>query len=234
MDEFSDEEIERLLLESEAEHTGVQVTSISEHCMHCHSACKLDQQMLENFHIAVCFPCRRERMQGEYKCISKTRASKEYLLNDAELGKLCSVQVRNPNLERRRNMMRLFLLAEVKKASYALWGEEDGLLQEKQRRRERLEANRGNKKQKFSLVTPTGAAVARSSNKSEESASVQRLLQAAKKPAAAAATAVSADALIMKRRHTHVFGDAVPTGVEEDEYCKTCVECGYRDVFESF
>lgn len=195
------------------------VTSVSQTCVHCRSCCKLDQNFLSQFAVPVCFDCKR---LPEYRLISKTRAAQEYLLNEAELGKLGSMQVRNPKLDR-RNMMRLFLLQQVKAASSARWGGESGLEEEKSRRL-RQQEKRAQKRPKFSLVAPSSAAPVGS----KTADSVRKLVMTA---APSASTSKTVE--LPSRQHRHEFGEPTPTG-REDEYEHACLKCGFSATFESF
>ncbi|KAH9256045.1 hypothetical protein BASA81_005821 [Batrachochytrium salamandrivorans] len=196
-----------------------EVTSVSQTCLHCRSCCKLDQHFLTQFAVPVCFDCKR---LPEYRLISKTRAAQEYLLNDVELGKLGSMEVRNPKLDR-RNMMRLFLLQQVKLASSNKWNGELGLEEEKSRRL-RQQEKRAQKRPKFSLVAPSSVQVGSKTAPAAES--IRKL--------AMTSTPLTTRAVeLPSKQHRHEFGEATPTG-EEDEYEHTCLGCGLTAKFESF
>eukprot|EP00730_Choanoeca_flexa_P018494 TRINITY_DN8995_c0_g1_i2.p1 TRINITY_DN8995_c0_g1~~TRINITY_DN8995_c0_g1_i2.p1 ORF type:complete len:303 (+),score=65.37 TRINITY_DN8995_c0_g1_i2:2-910(+) len=158
----------------------------------------------KNFDLAVCNTCKDLFRDGKYRLVTKTTATKEYLLRDSDLtgkpGSLRFIERTNPNNDS-YNKMKLFLFAQVQARSFERYGDEDGLEAEHNRRvatqqghKDRRRKERIDKLRKETLTTSW---------------------------------------MKQRKKHEHVFRPEDEVyNEEEDEWTKTCAECGFQVTYE--
>ncbi|XP_066273290.1 DNA repair protein complementing XP-A cells homolog [Branchiostoma lanceolatum] len=104
-----------------------------------------DSFLFNSFDVPVCDGCKD--MEEKHKLITKTEAKQEFLLKDCDFDQrdppLKCIIRKNPHNQRWGDM-KLFLLYQVRKRAHEVWGDDEGLEQEKKRREE----NKRIKKQK--------------------------------------------------------------------------------------
>ena len=134
------EEIKRI--KTNEHPTDVQSKSRETHpttniCIEC-STQFTSSYLFKSFFLSVCDNCKE--VDQKYKLITATEVRQKYLLTEPHLadestGKLIFIEKRNP-----RNTiwsrMKLFLEYQVKRKAYAVFGGEEGLEKEAQKRRE--------------------------------------------------------------------------------------------------
>ena len=249
-----DEAIELAIQEAESLYARAQASNFtnltttptvesSAACMYCNTL-SVDERLHRDFGVNVCFSCKSNRKE-EFRCISKSRAVKEYLLNDQQIARLPSATVINPR-KIGWNDMKLYLLSQVKEVAIRTWGSLDELEEEKVRRqeaRDKRSRTKGARKPRslLSSAAPRGttdSAPAIMATLMEKE--VKRQKQSASIAIASPSSSKKAKNDVLKplppdttRRHEHVYSEPVSTGAE-DEYAKTCNICGHRVVFESF
>ena len=186
-------------------------------CVDCKE--KLGQdKFFEAFTLSVCFDCQRagKGQGGKYQVITKSKAKDEYLLTDRHLAKerggLGCMTVPNPR-DNRYGDMRLYLRAQVEQLALQLWGSDEALFDEKERRvQERLQKAE-QKKRKASKPGHGGDR--------NQAAAKRQAAQAAKHRAHVASVA-----------HTHSFSPDEVYDEESDTWTKTCTECGFEVQYE--
>lgn len=89
-----------------------------------------NSQLQVQFGVMVCDKCQAEHKEGRYSLITKTAAKADYLLRESDLGGLPD-SLRFIEKKNRRNekwaRIKLYLLAEVEARSFSLYGGEEGL-----------------------------------------------------------------------------------------------------------
>ena len=185
----------------------------------CHDCKQKEGQskFFEAFSLSVCYDCQRagKAQGGRYQVITKSKAKDEYLLTDRHLAKenggLGCMTVPNPR-DNRYGDMRLYLRSQVEQLALKLWGSDEALFAEKERRMaERLEKA---DKKKRKAAQPQGV----SSNPA-----------AAKR---AAAQAAKHQAKVASVSHTHNFSPDEQYDEESDTWTKVCCECGFEVQYE--
>lgn len=108
-------------------------------CYPAHPKCKdcsrefWNSQLQLQFGVMVCDKCQRDHKESKYAMITKTAAKADYLLRESDLsdqpGSLRYIEKKN-----RKNEMwariKLYLLCEVEARAFSLYGGEDGLDEE--------------------------------------------------------------------------------------------------------
>jgi DNA-repair protein complementing XP-A cells len=103
-----------------------------------------------NFNVHICDECRRGK--DKYKLVSKTEAKETFCLKDVDLEErdgpplpfICRRNPHNPH----GGSMKLYLESQVRLRAHAVWGGEDGLLAEKEKKQKRKEKLKQNKYEK--------------------------------------------------------------------------------------
>eukprot|EP00041_Stephanoeca_diplocostata_P015570 m.297634 g.297634 ORF g.297634 m.297634 type:complete len:357 (-) comp20084_c0_seq4:571-1641(-) len=102
--------------------------------------CKQDffnSQLQRQFGVNACDECQQSFRDGKYSLVTKTAAKNDYLLRDHDLsGRPDSLRFIEKTNQRNRHWskMKLYLLSQVEERSFALYGDEDGLDAEFERR----------------------------------------------------------------------------------------------------
>ena len=219
-------------------------SSVITPCIYCPSL-SVDEKLLQHFGISICFNCKKDRKE-EYRFISKSKAQKEYLLNDQQISKLKSMLIANPR-KIGWNDMKLYLLSQVKKEAMRIWGSLENIAEEKKLRSERLLAQVSNgkiKKKKKSLFDgPESSKTNLDGNNILEtevkrqriSASLISSNSVSEKSRSTIASSVPTLTLpdVFVKSHVHKYGPSKYTG-NDDEYEKSCVECGFKLVYQTF
>lgn len=200
-------------------------------CKHCGSL-SVDDKMLKDFGVSVCFHCRLAN-RDEYRCVSKSRASKEYLLTDQELSNMKSTIIVNPRKVGWKDM-RLYLVSQLKLEAMRKWGSLPELEEEKKRRVEAKAQQRLNKvkrKQKslIELDTSThqGTSLIEREIKKQKTFAVLGSDDTQTSPVKAkAATKVPLpDVFRASKGHQHRFGPEEQRG-GKGPFKKVCKDCG--------
>uniref|UniRef100_A0A1I8G7R7 XPA_C domain-containing protein n=1 Tax=Macrostomum lignano TaxID=282301 RepID=A0A1I8G7R7_9PLAT len=164
--------------------------------------------LYDRFDVAVCDACYETQREDVYGLLARSDAKSRYLLKDGDLDRreppLRCLLRRNPHNPRGGDM-RLYLEAQVAQRALEVWGSEEALNAEHEKR---AGARDRAKKRQFDKRMSELRLHVRSS-------------------------------LAPKRqyRHEHRFGDEVPAasagvdGAAEDEFCRTCLDCGYQQTF---
>ncbi|KAL1462954.1 hypothetical protein WDU94_014751 [Cyamophila willieti] len=158
----------------------------------------------DKFGHSVCDSCR----DGENKhcLVTRTDAKNEYLLKDCDLDKrepiLRFLRAKNPH-NKHWGDMKLYLSLQVEQRAIEVWGSEEELERERERRSEK--ASNSKLKQYNKKIKALRMAV-RSSlfNKISTSPS----------------------------SHIHIFGPEVPVPHEEDTFTRKCTTCDFEETFE--
>lgn len=97
-----------------------------------------ESYLLEKFGLSVCDKCRDQ--DGEHALITRSEAKAEYLLKDCDLDKrqppLRYICRKNPHNER-WGEMKLYLHLQVEERALEVWGSEDGLMAQREKRDEK-------------------------------------------------------------------------------------------------
>jgi DNA-repair protein complementing XP-A cells len=230
-----DELIEEAIREAEALYSSnvyslkiVHDESGVKQCAHCTSV-STDDRLLRDFGISVCYNCKKQRLE-EYRCISKSKAAKEYLLNDQHFSKLKFATVINPK-RIGWNDMKLYLLSQVKNAAVDVWGSLEGVEEEKKRRSEAKLTKGKKKRKKNELVGPIEELNSGNSIIEKE---VKRQRASASLSAPATSTPIKVAPLpnVFVKIHEHDFGPESATE-NPDEYKMVCKGCGVEVIYES-
>ena len=175
-------------------------------------------KFFEAFSLSVCYDCQRagKAQGGRYQVITKSKAKDEYLLTDRHLAKesggLGCMTVPNPR-DNRYGDMRLYLRSQVEQLALKIWGSDEALFAEKERRiADRLQ-KADMKKRKATL--PHGVS-------SSYPAAAKR----------AAASAAKHQAKVASVSHTHSFSPDEQYDEESDTWTKVCSECGFEVQYE--
>ena len=181
-------------------------------------------RFFEAFGISVCYDCQRERKGpgGKYQVITKSTAKSDYLLTDRHLnreyGGLGCLVMPNPH-DSRYGDMRLFLKSQVEELALSVWGSDEGLFDEKERRAdERMQkaAARERKAQGRSNGISSGGIKKKGAAASGSSSAAQAQRLAAARAAAA---------------HKHEFLPDETYDEAKDTWTKRCA-CGFEVEYE--
>ena len=106
----------------------------------------LDRILLEHFALHVCVTCKQDQTlrDGEFELLSKSRARVEYALPESSFGGLSYISKPNPRHEAFAPVQ-LYLRRTLIQEAYRLYGDEEGLQQEKQKRKKRAFASAANR-----------------------------------------------------------------------------------------
>jgi len=125
-------------------------------CEECQEALA-DSYLFRNFGLEVCDKCKNTEKDGKHELITKTDAKNEFLLKDAHFDKepqrfeaLRFIVRKNPHNQRWGDM-KLYLRMQVEKRALEVWGTEEALEEEHEKREERrdqLKVKKFNKKLK--------------------------------------------------------------------------------------
>jgi len=112
-----------------------------------------DSYLSRNFNLEVCDKCKNTEKDGKHELITKTDAKNEFLLKDLHFDKepaLKFIVRKNPHNQRWGDM-KLYLRLQVEKRALEVWGNEEALEEEHEKREERrdqLKVKKFNKKLK--------------------------------------------------------------------------------------
>ncbi|XP_043282808.1 DNA repair protein complementing XP-A cells homolog [Venturia canescens] len=122
-------------------------------CEECQKEFK-DSWLLQKFDYSVCDSCKSNDKDGKHSLITKSEAKDEYLLKDCDFDKrepaLKYIVRKNPH-NMRWGEMKLYLQLQIEKRALEVWGSEETLLEEKEKRdvkRQETKIKRYNKKVK--------------------------------------------------------------------------------------
>ena len=223
-----DEEGEAALAEMEREtlglpvrgapHTPVQERARASRCVDCGEA-DGQPRFFEAFGISVCFDCQRacKGQGGKYQVITKSKAKDEYLLTDRQLdqqygGLGCLVQP-NPH-DSRFGDMKLYLRAQAEELALQVWGSDEGLFDEKERRAEERQRKAAARKRKSEAGGSAGSTVTVGGGK--------------RRPSAGAAAALQR---LATAPHRHEFLPDETYDEATDTWTKRCA-CGFEVAYE--
>ncbi|KAG7394870.1 hypothetical protein PHYBOEH_004523 [Phytophthora boehmeriae] len=98
----------------------------------------LDPLLLEHFSLSVCVTCKQDQTlrTGAFELLSKARARAEYALPDSAFCGLAHLAKPNPHHEAFAPLQ-LYLRRALLQEAYRLYGGEEGLQREKQKRKKR-------------------------------------------------------------------------------------------------
>ncbi|CAI5737878.1 unnamed protein product [Peronospora farinosa] len=98
----------------------------------------LDRILLEHFALHVCVTCKQDQTlrDGGFELLSKSRARVEYALPDSSFCGLSYISKPNPRHEAFAPVQ-LYLRRTLIQEAYRLYGDDEGLQQEKQKRKKR-------------------------------------------------------------------------------------------------
>jgi DNA repair protein len=188
-------------------------------CVECGEA-DGQAKFFEAFGVSACYDCQRAAKGpgGRYQVITKSKAKDEYLLSDRHLnrehsGLGCLVQP-NPH-DRRYGDMRLYLRSQVEELALSVWGSDEALFEEKDRRAEERRAKAAAKKRKAEGRGIGGAAPGR-------------------KGARGTAAGVSGGSALKRLAtvaHTHAFLPDETYDEGRDVWTKRCA-CGFEVEYE--
>ena len=110
--------------------------------------------MFRNFNLEVCDKCKETEKDGKHELITKTDAKNEFLLKDTDFVRpepaLKFIARKNPHKES-WGEMKLYLRVQVEKRALEVWGSEEALEAEHEKRedrRDQLKVKKFNKKLK--------------------------------------------------------------------------------------
>ncbi|EDQ91270.1 uncharacterized protein MONBRDRAFT_23509 [Monosiga brevicollis MX1] len=160
--------------------------------------------LVKHFGVVACNACRDVYKAGKYRLVTKTTASKEYLLRDSELSggqsSLRFIERDNPNNDT-YNKMKLFLLSQVQERSYARYEDEFGLQAEHDRRAAVQQGHQDRRRE-------------------------ERLKKLRKET-------LTSEWLAQRVVHEHTFNPEDEVyDEEEDQWTKTCADCGFKVTYE--
>ena len=98
-----------------------------------------DSYLFRNFDLEVCDKCKQTEKDGKHELITKTDAKNEFLLKDAEFDRepvLKFILRKNPHNQRWGDM-KLYLRMQIEKKALDVWGSEEALEEEHEKREER-------------------------------------------------------------------------------------------------
>jgi len=122
-------------------------------CEECQEELIADSYLLRNFDLEVCDKCKNTEKDGKHELITKTDAKNEFILKDLEFDRepgLKFILRKNPHNQRWGDM-KLYLRVQVEKRALEVWGSEEALEEEHEKREERrdqLKVKKFNKKLK--------------------------------------------------------------------------------------
>ncbi|XP_012277440.1 DNA repair protein complementing XP-A cells homolog isoform X2 [Orussus abietinus] len=103
-------------------------------CEQCQNEYK-DSYLLQTFDLSVCDKCRDR--EGKHSLITRTEAKQEYLLKDCDLDKreppLKYILRKNPH-NARWGEMKLYLHLQIEDRALEVWGTEENLIKEREKR----------------------------------------------------------------------------------------------------
>lgn len=106
----------------------------------------LESYLQTNFHYSVCDDCRDP--EEKHSLITKTEAKSQYLLQDCDLDKreppLKFIMKKNPHNVRWGDM-KLYLHIQIEERALQVWGSEENLRQQHERRDEKREVGKAKK-----------------------------------------------------------------------------------------
>lgn len=108
-------------------------------CVECgDDALYLDRVLLEHFSLHVCMSCKQDQTLrvGAFELLSKSRARVEYALPDSSFRGLPHLSKPNPRHEAFAPLQ-LYLRRTLVQEAFRLYGDEEGLQREKQKRKKR-------------------------------------------------------------------------------------------------
>lgn len=163
--------------------------------------------LLSNFGEKICDQCKE--LRGRHSLITRTEAKSEYLLTDVDLDKreppLRCMLKKNPH-EFARGFMKLYLRLQVEERALEVWGSEQKLEEERDRRKDKRESRK--RKQFDSQMKEL--------RMSTRSSCYQKRLHSS--------------------GHEHEFGEETPIEKDDDPdgeyYQQVCATCGFEKVFE--
>jgi DNA-repair protein complementing XP-A cells len=113
-----------------------------------------DSHLFRNFNLEVCDKCKETEKDGKHELITKTDAKNEFLLKDTDFVRpepaLKFIARKNPHKES-WGEMKLYLRVQVEKRALEVWGSEEALEAEHEKRedrRDQLKVKKFNKKLK--------------------------------------------------------------------------------------
>ena len=181
-----------------------------------------DPKFFEAFGLSVCYSCQRASKGqdgGKYRMMCKTTAQKEYLLSDRQLsrthGGLGCLLRPNPNAQGSGRPhggdMKLYLQAQVEALALQIWGSDEALFDEKERRQDARQAKAEARKRK---VADREAAARAGTN----------AVPSHKRPAA---TSRHHEQMTARVSHTHTFLADETYDEATDMWTKRCA-CGFE------
>lgn len=98
----------------------------------------LDPLLLQHFELHVCVSCKQDQTlrEGAFELLSKSRARAEYALPDSAFLGLHHMDKPNPRHEAFAPLQ-LYLRRSLEQEAFRLYGDEEGLKKEKQKRKKR-------------------------------------------------------------------------------------------------
>ena len=230
-----DEEGEAALAEMQRETAGLPVrgapppTPMGEQaraarCVDCGEA-DGQQRFFEAFGISVCYDCQRacKGQGGKYQVITKSKAKDEYLLTDRQLdqqygGLGCLVQP-NPH-DSRFGDMKLYLRSQAEQLALQVWGSDEGLFDEKERRAEERQRKAAARKRKSEAGGGTSSTLTIGGSKKRPIAGAAR-----------GATSTTSVPRMATAPHRHVFLPDETYDEATDTWTKRCA-CGFEVTYE--
>lgn len=107
-------------------------------CLECQEELA-DSYLFRNFDYEVCDKCKDPEKNGKHELITKTDAKNEFLLKDIDFEKAPALKFilrKNPH-NPRWGEMKLFLRLQVERRALEVWGDEEVLEQEHEKREEK-------------------------------------------------------------------------------------------------
>ena len=179
-------------------------------------------KFFDAFGLSACYDCQRadKGPGGKYQLMTKSKAKDEYLLTDRHLsrehGGLGCLLHPNPHANGRggnSSDMRLYLRTQVETLALSVWGSDEALFTERERR---LEARCVNSEARKRKAASKEAAARNGTN----------LVPETKRPAASARRVPNATV-----SHTHVFLPDETYDEASDQWTKRCA-CGFTVEYE--
>ena len=107
-------------------------------CLECNEELA-DSYLLRNFDFEVCDKCKETEKDGKHELITKTDAKTQFLMKDIDFDKKPALKFilrKNPH-NARWGDMKLFLRSQVEERALEIWGDEEALQQEHEKREEK-------------------------------------------------------------------------------------------------